>query len=117
MGELYHEMSSVIRFKKGLIRACELCKPSLLFPALLTPNVKVAFPNKVRFYKYFKFIIKEAKKNKLDNELTLKIEAPYEINLKGGKNYCFYDGKQKAPLIIIEIKETGNLLYVDIHPF
>lgn len=79
--------------------------------------MKVSFINKVRFYKYFKFILEDARKNKLHDELTLKIENPYDINFKGGKNYCFYDSHKKAPLIIIEVKESNSAFYLDIHPF
>jgi len=100
-----------------LIKSCVICDPSLFIKYLIRPNVKVSFINKVRFYKYFKFILENAKQSKLDKELMLNIEKPYEINFKGGKNYCFYDSKKKAPLIVIELKETNNLLYIDIHPF
>lgn len=103
--------------KKILITSCVICDPSLFIKYLMRPNIKVSFINKMRFYKYFKFILEDAKQIKSDDELTLNIEESYEINLKGGENYCFYDSKNKAPLIVIEIKETNNLLYVDIHPF
>lgn len=114
MGELYHEISCANELKERLIQACKVCEPSLFFPALLTPNVKVAFPNKVRFYQYFKSILKSAKKEKKTEQLRLSIEAPYEINFKGGENYCFYG---PHPLIKIELKEEGDILLVDIHPF
>lgn len=103
--------------KSILVKSCMICDPSLFIKSLMRPNVKVSFINKVRFYKYFKFIIEDAKQNKSDEELTLKIEDPYEINFQGGKNYCFYDSNKRAPLIIVEAKESNGILYVDIHPF
>lgn len=109
--------NDIIESKNILIHSCKLCKPSFFTLTLLSPCVKVFFPNKMRFYRYFKSVLNEAKKEKPKEGLFLKIEDAYEVNFNGGKNYCFYSSTNKGALIVLEIKETEEHLLIEIHPF
>ena len=100
----------------NLIKSCVDNDPISFIPFLLDKNVKVLFPNKVKFYCYLKILVNYAQE-KVNGKLCAVIEKPYEYNIKGGQNLCFYDERHKFPLIVLEFIEENGKLCLDAHPF
>jgi len=59
--------------KVKLIESCISCNAIDFLPFLLSPALKVRFPNKIRFYSFFKSILKRAREESI-GMLELRIE-------------------------------------------
>lgn len=100
---------------KSLTVAVLQNKPHIFFYYLLTNNIETTFPNKLRFYEFFKHMLKCAYKTS-KGKLHLIIETPTWEN-EGYLHYCFYDKVHKHSRIYIKVKESEQTLYLDMLPF
>ena len=100
----------------GLIHACVSFKAKDFIPFLLEKNVKVAFPNKMLFYRSLKRLINCAEKDCIGNLHPVE-ERLSGISFKGGHRLCFYDEGHKYALINLEYKIENNIVLLDTYPF
>ncbi|MBL1281225.1 MAG: hypothetical protein COA33_013180 [Fluviicola sp.] len=102
--------------KKSLIFACLKQDPLSFVPYLLSDNVKTEMPNKTRFYRFFKRMIKCAKQKSV-GEWTLKIEKTSWNRGQDNVAYNFYDEKHKYARLSIIVTEKGNEIIFETIPF
>lgn len=100
----------------GLIECCLSFNPSHFIPHLLSKKVITGMPNKIRFYKFFKYMLLCAKENS-EGELTFKIEKPDWEKDKSIEYYNLYDSKHKYSRLSIIVKKTDNKIFLDTMPF
>ena len=108
--------ASIEEIKQKLIQSCKSFDAFHFLPYLLSPVVEIDFPNKIRFYRYLKYILNSAKEES-EGSLLLKIEAgPWEEDEKL-LSYNFYDEVHKYPQINLQIKEIEDRVFIDLKPF
>lgn len=103
---------------ENLANACISNNPKKFIPFLMSENVEVAFPNKVRFYKCFKRMI-YCSKHITKGKWRARIE---NVRLDGNhKIYClnFYDEVYTNERLSIDIRESTNKrdVFIDFMPF
>lgn len=108
--------AEIEEIKQNLTLSCMEFKAYNFLPYLLSPLVRVHFPNKIRFYNYLKDIIQTAKIES-SGALELRIEAnPWQKDEKL-KSYNFYDQLHKAPQINLLVREYPESIFIDLKPF
>lgn len=101
------------KIKKALAFSCINANPQSFIPFLLSKNVTTQFPNKARFYSFFKSMLEPLKQFK-KGELILKVE-PFGDD-KFSKLYNFYDSRHKYARLTMIVKESNNKIYLDVSP-
>lgn len=102
--------------KMNLVESCINFNAFGFLPYLLSPLVRVCYPNKIRFYSYLQDILKSAEENSI-GQLELRIEKGHWEEDKDLWAYNFYDQQHKYPRINLQVKENGNNIFLDIMPF
>lgn len=111
--EQHHTNQEILN---GLVESCLNFNPSHFIPHLLSKNVVTDMPNKIRFYKYFKYMLLCAKENSI-GQLTFKIEKPDWEKDESIQYYNLYDSKHKYSRLSIIVKQTERKIYLDTMPF
>lgn len=101
--------------KNGLINSCLTGTPHSFIPFLLSPNVKTKMPNKIRFYSFYKYMLRCAKKDSAE-PWFLKIEKITWMNDKNSVAFKFYDQKHKYAKLTIIVKEIDKYILLDTLP-
>ena len=107
---------TIPEIKQALIISCINKQPLQFIPYLLSKKVIVESPNKIRFYRYFKYLLNCAQFSS-EGALTLKIEKYAWEEDKEISYYNFYDEVHKYSRLSIRCKEVDNLVYLDTMPF
>ena len=102
--------------KQNLIQSCVNFNELHFLPYLLTPLVEIAFPSKIRFYRYLKYLLKTAKEES-EGVLELKIEHEAWKEDEELLAYNFYDEAHKFPRINLQVKEMEDKIFIDLKPF
>jgi len=102
--------------KQALIKSCIHNQPIQFIPYLLSKNVTVESPNKIRFYRYFKYLLNCAQCSS-EGALTLKMEKYAWEEDKEISYYNFYDEVHKYSRLSIKYKEVNNHIFLDTMPF
>lgn len=100
------------KIKNVLIKACINQNASIFLFPLFSKKVKVDYPNKLRFYRFFNYMLKCSKK---ESKGILKLEIT-----KSGfntKSYKFYDDLHTSPRLTLLVKEDSKHISLDILPF
>jgi hypothetical protein len=100
----------------GLVESCLNFNPSYFIPLLLSKKVITDMPNKVRFYKFYKYMLLCAKENSV-GQLTFRIEKPNWEKDKSIEYYNLYDSKHKYSRLSIVVKKTDEKIFLDTMPF
>lgn len=99
-----------------LIQSC-LCGDATLFlPYLLKPNVHSNMPNKVRFYLFFKHMLKCSKAIS-QGPWKLEITTSSWSNNSDAQLLSFYDSTNKSSRLNIEVINFGDALVIETLPF
>ena len=102
--------------KENLIQSCESFDAFHFLPFLLSPLVEIDFPNKIRFYRFLKYLLETAKEES-EGALHLKIETgPWKEDEKI-LSYNFYDEVHQHPKLNLQVKEMENRIFIDLKPF
>lgn len=109
-------MNEIEEIKKQLIISCINFNAQNFLPYLLSPQVQVDFPNKIRFYRLLKHILKTAKEE-TTGSLELRIESETWVKDKDLLAFNFYDEVHKYPRINLQVKEMEDKIFVDLKPF
>ncbi len=108
--------ASIEDIKEHLIQSCKSFDAFHFLPYLLSPLVEIDFPNKIRFYRFLKYLLENVKEES-GGALHLKIETgPWEEDEKI-LSYNFYDEVHKFPRINLQVKEMENRIFIDLKPF
>ncbi|WP_029035872.1 hypothetical protein [Salinimicrobium xinjiangense] len=109
-------VKSIENIKMEFIKACFLYEPKPFIPFLLSKNVLTGMPNKIRFYCFFKSMLKCAEENS-QGQLTHKIEN--ELNNSNQRTYFlnFYDQSHRYSRLSFEVKEMKDKIYIHSLPF
>ena len=108
--------ASIEEIKQNLIQSCITFDAFHFLPYLLSPVVEIDFPNKIRFYRFLKYLLKTAKEE-ATGSLQLRIESePWEED-KQLFFYNFYDEVHKYPQINLQVKEMEDRIFIDLKPF
>lgn len=102
--------------KNGLINCCLNDKAKEFIPYLLSKRVKTDMPNKIRFYCFFKYMVKCAKQSSI-GRWTLRIE---KTSWHGGQNtlaYNFYDEAHKYARLTLMVTEQNQQILIETMPF
>jgi|SRR5690554_4611230 len=102
--------------EQGLIYACANFDAGSFIPILMAKNVVTEFPNKVRFYRYFKYMLNCAKCSTV-GLLSLRKEKYNWEEDKEMRYYNFYDEIHKGSRLSFRYKVSNNLIFIDIMPF
>lgn len=89
-------------------------KPRIFLYHLLANNIETTFPNKLRFYEFFKHMLEYAYQIST-GPMYLKIETP-EYEKEGYIHYCFYDKYHIHSRFYFKLKLSGSKLVIDITP-
>jgi ASC-1-like (ASCH) protein len=100
----------------SLVESCLNYNPRQFIPYLLSINVTVGMPNKIRFYQIFKSMLLCAKERQVGH-ISLNIENPGWEGDKLMEYYNFYDKKHKYSLLSIQVKKLENKIYLGVMPF
>ncbi|WP_310993117.1 hypothetical protein [Aequorivita marina] len=111
--EQHHTNQEILN---GLIESCLNFNPSHFIPHLLSKKVITDMPNKVRFYKFYKYMLLCAKENSVGH-LTFRIEKPIWEKDKSIEYYNLYDSKHKYSRLSIVVKKTDEKIFIDTMPF
>lgn len=110
------EIFNIELIKEQLVKSCKTCNAKDFLPYLLSPLVRIDFPNKIRFYSFLKYLLETAKE-KSGGALELRIEAgPWEED-EELLAYNFYDEVHKFPRINLKVKEIGDEIFINVKPF
>ena len=104
------------KIKAQFILSCINNDPESFLPFLMSAEVETEAPNKKDFYQFFKGMLNHAHESS-EGELLLKIEQPTLDTDKEVVNYNFYDNVHKHYRLSIVVKESNNLIFLDILPF
>jgi hypothetical protein len=104
------------KIKAQLILSCIKNDPESFLTFLMSPEVKTETPNKKDFYEFFKGMLSHAHENS-EGELLLRIEQTSLDSEKEVRNYNFYDNVHKHYRLSIVVKDSNNLIYLDVIPF
>ncbi len=102
--------------KQNLIQSCKNFDAFHFLPYLLSPLVEIDFPNKIRFYRYLKYLLKTAKEES-EGALHLKIEAGPWREDEALLSYNFYDELHFHPRLNLQVKENKDSIFIDLKPF
>lgn len=116
-----HNYSPIKKFqieeiKQNLIQSCINLNAFHFLPYLLSPLVQIDFPNKIRFYRFLKYLLETAKEESV-GYLELKIEAGPSEEDEEIKSYNFYDQVHKYPRLNVQVKEERENIFIDLKPF
>jgi len=78
--------------------------------------VEIYFPNKIRFYRFLKYLLKTAEEGS-QGALQLKIESGPSEEDEALLAYNFYDEVHKYPRINLQVKEMADRIFIDLKPF
>ena len=104
------------KIKAQFILSCINNDPESFLPFLMSAEVETEAPNKKDFYQFLKGMLNHAHESS-EGELLLKIEQPTLDTDKEVVNYNFYDNVHKHYRLSIVVKESNNLIFLDILPF
>ena len=107
---------TIEKIKLELINSCSNSKTIECLPFLLSEKVKTGMPNKIRFYKTLKNLIKSTKKN-TKGKLTLRIKNIEKNEIEEKYYLNFYDKLHKNSQLTIEVRERKREIYFDTIPF
>lgn len=107
---------TIEKIKLELINSCINSKTIEFLPFLLSEKVKTGMPNKIRFYKTLKNLIKSTKKN-TKGKLTLRIKNIEKNEIEEKYYLNFYDKLHKNSQLTIEVRERKREIYFDTIPF
>ena len=107
---------TIAEINEALRLSCINNNPVHFIPFLLSKNVKVDFVNKVRFYAYFKYLLKCAHSSAV-GPLVLKIEKYTWEKDDDMRYYNFYDDVHKYDRLSIQHKEIDGKLFIKSMPF
>ena len=110
------DSSEIEVIKRTLFESCRSYNALMFLPYLLSPAVRVGFPNKIRFYSSLKNALTLAKERSF-GELELKIEKVFWEDDPELLAYNFYDQIHQYPRINLQVKETEDSLFIDVMPF
>ena len=99
-----------------LIESCLSFDAKLFKPYLQSEIVITDAPDKKKFYLFFKKMLITAKSNSVE-PMSFKIEIPHWENEDDMKHYNLYDSIHKHSRLCIRVKETVDIIYLDIMPF
>lgn len=104
--------------KEKLITACINKDSSLFLDALKCKIVKTKFPNKTRFYSFFKRMIICTRRSSI-GELRFELDDEKYENVGGNLEDCynFYDEVHIAPRLTLFVLEKDEFIELDISPF
>lgn len=102
--------------KESLINTCLKNNAKEFIPYLLSKKVETEMPNKMRFYGFFKHMLKCAKENSI-GKWTLRIENTSWNNNQNTLVYNFYDKKHKFARLSIMVTEQNDKLTLETMPF
>lgn len=109
-------MKEIEEIKKQLFVSCINFNAFHFLPYLLSPLVQVDFPNKIRFYRFLKYLL-EAAKEESEGAIQLRVEhEPWEDD-EALLAYNFYDEVHKNPRINLQVKEMEGRIFIDLKPF
>jgi hypothetical protein len=108
------KLNSIENINDALIKACIRSRPSFFKPYLFSEKFVTDFPDKERFYKYFRRMLTFSKKASL-GELHFKLnpsrsDRNFEI-------YEFYDNFHMHARLSIIVKKSENTIFIDVLPF
>ncbi|PJX22781.1 hypothetical protein CAP47_07075 [Psychroflexus sp. S27] len=107
---------TVSNIKTALLEACLNGDAELFIDFLQSDLVETNMPNKMRFYRFFKRMIKDSQENTIGG-LNLRIEDADWLEKDGRQIYCSYDQMHKYPRLTLIVKETTNRIYIETMPF
>lgn len=110
------ETTSIEKIKAELILSCINNSPESFLPFLMSPEVETEAPYKKDFYHFFKGMLNHAHESS-EGELTLKIEQSTLDTDKEVHNYNFYDNLHKHYRLSIVVKESNDLICLNVMPF
>ena len=99
-----------------LIESCLSFDANLFKPYLQSGKVIADAINKEAFYCFYKQMLLSAKENSVE-PMTFKIETPHWEDEENMKHYNLYDSIHKHSRLCIRVKETVDIIYLDIMPF
>ena len=99
-----------------LIESCLSFDAKLFKPYLQSEIVITDAPDKKKFYWFFKKMLITAKSNSVE-PLSFKIEVPHWEDEENMKHYNLYDSVHQHSRLCIRVKETVDIIYLDIMPF
>lgn len=100
----------------GLIESCLNFNPIHFIPFLLSEKVISDSPNKVRFYRSFKYLLLCAKEESV-GQLSFKVEKPNWAKDKSIEYYNLYDSVHKYSRFTILVKQTEGKIHLEPMPF
>lgn len=106
---------SIEKIMEALIKACIKSRPSYFKPFLSSDKITVEFPDKDKFYKFFKYMLTVSRKMS-EGELNLKIIVP-NLENKNIQHYEFYDSLHINLRITIIVEDNNGSIHLDILPF
>ena len=104
------------KIKTELILSCINNNPESFLPFLMSGEVETEAPNKEDFYQFFKGMLNHAHESS-DGELLLKIEHSTLDTDEQVVNYNFYDNVHKHYRLLIVVKDSNDLICLDVMPF
>ena len=105
----------IAEIKNAIIETCLGGDSKCFIPYLLDKKVNTGMPNKIRFYLFFKRMLKCSKENSVGNWI-LKIEN-YDCKEEKYLAYNFYDQVHKYARLTIIVKEDNKKIFFDTMPF
>lgn len=113
----FNLVTSLDIITKSLTVAVLQRKPEVFWYHLsLNKNIKTTFPNKFKFYEFFKEMLCSSYVNS-KGPLHLNIEKP-DWETEDYMHYSFYDAVHKHPRIYIKVKKLeDNVFCFDMMPF
>lgn len=111
-----NKTSNIEKIKTELINSCVNYNTKSFIPFLMSKNVLTGMPNKIRFYRFLKYMVSCTKQSS-EGQLTFKIE--HEKITDNQRNYYlnFYDKAHKYSRLSIEVRETNETIYFNTLPF
>lgn len=107
---------TIEKIKSELINSCINNKAIEFLPYLLSEKVKTGMPNKIKFYKSLKSLIKSTEKN-TKGELTFRIKSIEKNEFQEKYHLNFYDKLHRNSQLTIEVIERKQVIYFDTFPF
>ena len=102
--------------KESLINICLNNNAKEFIPYLLSKKVETNMPNKMKFYRFFKHMLKCARENSI-GKWTLRIEKTFWNNNQNSVAYNFYDNEHKFARLSIVVTEQDDKIFLETLPF
>ena len=99
---------------ESLVNSCLTFSPNKFVPFLMSKEVIVSYPNKIRFYSFFKIMIDCTKKESI-GKLNLKIEQLDDV--ENQFYYNFYDEVHKYARLTIIVTIIKDKVKIEVMPF